>query len=130
MKKTTSTLLAVAVIAAMSFAIASCSKEKTNEAPTITLQEPEENATVALNDEIHVEGTASDDNELHEMAIWVTYMGDTLPNPEYPTVHAMKTYDFHSHYDATAAGTYTVNVVAADHEGLITSVTRTVTVTP
>lgn len=127
MKRTTSTLLALAVIAAMSFAIASCSKEETNAAPTITLVEPENNSTVTLGNEIHVEGTATDDNELHEMAIWITYMGDTVEN-SYPTVHAMKTYDFHTHYEATAAGTYTVNIVAADHEGLTASETRTVTV--
>ncbi len=111
----------------MAFTIASCSKEKTNASPTITLEEPGLNDTVALNGEIHVEGNVADDEELHEMAIWITYMGDTVDN-EYPTVHALKTYDFHRHYEATAAGTYTVNVVVADHEGLTASETRTVTV--
>lgn len=127
MKKKTTSLLALSVVVAIAFTIASCSKEKTNAAPTITLEEPENNSTVALGGEIHIEGTAADDEELHEMAIWVTYMGDTVDH-EYPTVHALKTYDFHRHYEATAAGTYTVNVVVADHEGLTATETRTVTV--
>lgn len=127
MKKTISTLFSLFMVIAITFGIASCSKEKTNEAPTITLDEPADNSTITLGNEIHVEGTATDDNELHEMAIWITYMGDTVAN-SYPTVHAQKSYDFHTHYEPVAAGTYTVNVVAADHDGLTTTETRTVTV--
>lgn len=126
MKKTT-TLLVLMVITVMAITFNSCKKEETNQAPTITLEEPENNSTVTLGNEIHIEGTAADDNELHEMAIWVTYMGDTVKT-SYPTVHALKTYDFHTHYEPTAAGTYTVNVVVADHDGLTTSEVRTVTV--
>ncbi len=127
MKKTTTTLLAAALVTGFAFTVQSCSKEEANQAPTIALVEPEMNATVTLGNEIHVEGTATDDNELHEMAIWITYMGDTVKTL-YPTVHALKTYDFHTHYEPVAAGSYTVNVVVADHEGLTASETRTVTV--
>ena len=127
MKKTTNTLLALAVLIEMATTFNSCKKDEVNQAPTLTLEEPENNSTVTLGNEIHVEGTAADDNELHEMAIWITYMGDTV-DTEYPTVHSLKTYDFHKHYEPVAAGTYTVNVVVADHESLTASETRTVTV--
>ena len=129
MKKTITSLLTASLLAVMALTFSSCKKDETNAAPTITLEEPENNSTVTLGDEIHIEGTVADDEELHEMAIWVTFMGDTVDN-EYPTVHALKTYDFHRHYETTAAGTYTVNVVVADHEGLTASETRTVTVAP
>ena len=127
MKKTITTLLALAVLIAMAVTFNSCKKDEPNQAPTITLEEPEDNSTVTLGNEIHVEGTAADDNELHEMAIWITYMGDTV-DTEYPTVHGLKTYDFHKHYEPVAAGTYTVSVVVADHEELTATVVRTVTV--
>lgn len=125
MKKTQTILMAVVVLLALTASVSSCKKNE-NKAPVISLVEPEDNSTVTVGNEIHVEGTMTDDESLHEAAILVIKGTDTVL-ATYPTVHELTSYPFHVHADATTAGTYTVKVFAEDHDGAQTTVTRTVT---
>lgn len=126
MKKTPTILTATVVLFALTTSISSCSKKAENKAPVINMLEPENNSSVTVGNEIHVEGTMTDDESLHEAAILVIKGTDTVL-ASYPTVHELTTYDFHVHADATTAGSYTVKVFAEDHDGEQTVVTRTVT---
>ncbi len=126
MKKMQTILMAVVVLLALTVTTSSCSKKAENKAPVISLVEPEDNSTVTVGNEIHVEGTMTDDESLHEAAILVIKGTDTVL-ATYPTVHELTSYPFHIHADATTAGTYTVKVFAEDHDGAQTTVTRTVT---
>lgn len=125
MKKTQTILMAVVVLLALTASVSSCKKNE-NKAPVISLVEPEDNSTVTVGNEIHVEGTMTDDESLHEAAILVIKGTDTVL-ATYPTVHELTSYPFHVHADAATAGTYTVKVFAEDHDGAQTTVTRTVT---
>jgi hypothetical protein len=125
MKKAQTILMAVVVLLALTASVSSCKKNE-NKAPVISLVEPEDNSTVTVGNEIHVEGTMTDDESLHEAAILVIKGTDTVL-ATYPTVHELTSYPFHVHADATTAGTYTVKVFAEDHDGAQTTVTRTVT---
>ena len=125
MKKTQTILMAAFVLFALTATVSSCKKNE-NKAPVITLMEPENNSSVTVGNEIHIEGTMTDDESLHEAAILVIKGTDTV-QATYPMVHELTTYDFHVHADATTAGSYTVKVFAEDHDGEQTVVIRSVT---
>ncbi len=132
MKRTHVFLLALTVMATITISVSSCKKDEAeNQAPFITVDEPADNSTITVGTEIHIEGTMSDDEVLHEASILVYLAGvDTPVFANYPMVHDLKTYDFHTHYDAPAvAGTYKVHVKAIDHDGTNTEKVLTVTVT-
>lgn len=126
MKKMQTILTVTIALLSITIATPSCSKKAENKAPVITMLEPEDNSSVTVGNEIHVQGTMTDDESLHEAAILVIKGTDTIL-ASYPTVHELTTYDFHAHADATTAGSYTVKVFAEDHDGEQTVVTRTVT---
>lgn len=127
MKKLTG-VLAIALIALV-YTLPSCKKTE-NKAPVIVLDEPADGETIAITDSLHIEGTASDDDELHEMSILITsHMGDTV-FAQYPTVHAMKTYTFHYHFHPADTGMFHLHVAAEDHEDGLTTKEVMFNVTP
>lgn len=98
------------------FHLSAC-KEKENLPPVIVVDEPTEGAMTMLPDSTHIEGTVTDDDELHEMSVVVkNHMGDTVL-AQYPTVHALKTYIFHYHFTTSDTGMYHLYVTAEDHDG-------------
>lgn len=127
MKKLTG-ILAIALLAVV-YSLPSCKKTE-NKAPVIVLDEPADGESIVLTDSLHIEGTASDDDELHEMSVLVTsHMGDTV-FASYPTVHALKTYTFHYHFHPADTGMFHLQIAAADHEDAVTTKEVMFTVTP
>lgn len=127
MKKLTGILAITLFI--LAYTLPSCKKNE-NQAPVVVIDEPADGETIALTDSVHIEGTASDDDALHEMSILITsHMGDTV-FAQYPTVHALKTYTFHYHFHPADTGMFHLHVAAADHEDAVTTKEVMFTVTP
>lgn len=103
------------IIASLVF-VSSCSKE--NKAPVITFEEPEVGAIDTIPNETHIEGSTTDDDGLNNINVFVfnaandTLMKDTI------NAAGAKEKRFHYHYTATAAGSYSAQVVASDIKGL------------
>lgn len=117
MKSTIKTTVAIAAtVISLVFIMASCSKKSENQAPVISIIEPTTGDSTALSDSVHIEITMTDDESLHEAAILVLGSAGDTAFQQYPTVHALKTYTFHQHFHATAAGSYQLKVVATDHD--------------
>ena len=111
--------LSALVLSAFAFAVSACGDKK-NEAPVITIDEPVDGSTWQVDSTIHIEATVTDDEGLHEMGVYVFNSGGTVFQ-EIVSVHDVKTKDYHEHFTIIGAGTYTVKVVAEDHEGLETT---------
>ena len=126
MKKKHIIFLSLTLIATIAFTISSCAKK--NAAPVIDIQEPLNNEMVTLPDSVHVEGTITDDESLHEASIVIIKSTGDTAFQDYPYVHDLKKYDFHYHFHPSTAGTYTLHVTAADHKELKTEKTLTIMV--
>ena len=121
MKKIETIFLSVVFIAVLTVSISSCSKKNENAAPVVVIDEPTEGAMTMLPDSTHIEGTATDDEELHELSVIVkNHMGVTVFE-QYPTVHALPSYSFHYHFATSDTGMYHLHITAADHDGGLTS---------
>jgi hypothetical protein len=127
MKKSTLVFAAVALLLAVF--VSSCSK-KGNEAPVVTITEPDNNATVALSDSLHIEGKMTDDESLHEAIIVVTNSTGGVVFQAVPTVHDLKTYTFHYHFQPIVVGSYKLSVTAEDHDGKSSTAERDFTAIP
>lgn len=103
--------------------LTSC-KKKTSEIdtenPFLSIVEPMANDTtsMAVEPEIHVEFTATDNNKLKSLSVTLK---DNLNNTLFsssPTVDGLKSYSFHQHYlpTMTITGTtlFKVNIIATD----------------
>jgi hypothetical protein len=122
--KVQNAFFALILISAIAVSVSSCSSKKQNRAPVITVEEPDDNAMIALTDSIHIEGTVTDDEGLHEMSVLILKStGDTAAR-EYPYVHDLKTYPFHYHFHPSATGTYTLQITAEDHDEKSSIVSR------
>lgn len=128
MKKTFFVL--TAVILSLGTYLSSCG-DKSNNAPVVTLTDPENNSTVSLSDSVHIEGKMTDDESLHEASIIIknTGTGDTVFT-QYPTVHDLKTYTFHYHFRPVVVGAYKLSVTTEDHDGKSSVAERDFTATP
>lgn len=124
MKKTQTIILSLTVIAALAFTISSCDP-KQNTAPVIDIEEPLASDTILLGDSVHVEGTVTDDESLHELMVTVTNATGGTVFQSVPTVHDLKTYSFHYHVTPLSTGTHTLTVIAEDHEEKSATATRT-----
>ena len=127
MKRTQTIFLALVVIIAITFAVSSCG-QKENQTPVVTIEEPADNDTISVTDSLHIEGTLTDDESLHEASILVIQSTGDTALLEYPYVHDLKTYDYHYHFHPSSVGTYTVKVTAEDHEEKSSTVIRSITV--
>lgn len=120
--------LSALILTAFAFAVSSCGHK--NEAPVINLEEPDATSNLVLGDSIHIEGTVTDDESLHEMSITITNPSGGTVFQSFPTVHNLKTYDFHYHFTPLAAEVLTLTIIAEDHEGESATKTATITVSP
>ena len=126
MKQIKTILMSLTLITTIAFAISSCAKK--NAAPVVNIEEPTDNEMVALTDSAHIEGTLTDDEELHEASVLVIKSTGDTALQDYPYVHDLKTYSFHYHFHPVTTGTYTLKVTAIDHAENSTTATRTFTV--
>jgi hypothetical protein len=113
-----STFLTIISVVAVVFLVqlTSC-REKENQNPVIVVDEPTDGAMTILPDSTHIEGTVTDEDALHELSLVIkNHMGDTV-FAQYPTVHALKTYNFHYHFATSDTGMYHLHVTAEDHDG-------------
>ena len=103
--------------------LTSCKKKTSEidtEKPFLSIVEPMANDTtsMAVEPEIHVEFTATDNNKLKSLSVTLK---DNLNNTLFsssPTVDGLKSYSFHQHYlpTMTITGTtlFKVNIIATD----------------
>jgi hypothetical protein len=128
MKK--SIFLAIAI--ALTIFTFSC--KKANQAPVISLNEPAANSTYISGDEVHMEGTTTDDYGLKTGYLSVIKTADSsiLFNYSLSDAATKTSYYFHQHYipTVTASTPMKVYIVFEDKEGLKTSQKIDITVNP
>jgi hypothetical protein len=120
----------------LSFTFVACDKEDDmtdKDAPVIILTEPVDGGEFANGEEIHIEGTVTDES-LHEFKIEIknNSTGAVLFS-ESPTVHDKTSYDFHTHYEVNGITEHTeatLTIEVADHSDNITKKTLTVHLKP
>lgn len=114
-------IITIAFLCLMVIAVQSCKKK--NEAPVVTIQEPMVGDTIVSGGELHFQGTASDDNELHEGKLEVLRAtDDSVLLRATLTVHALKSYTFHEHFDilTTVPMAAKARATFSDHDEAIT----------
>ena len=114
--------------------------KKANQAPEITVDEPAINQVYNISligTEVHIEGTATDDEGLHSGFLSIIRNSDSavMFSYELPSVHDTKSYDFHEHYepiDSTIIGNTPMKVYVKfeDHEDLLTTKVIDISVNP
>ncbi len=113
-----------------------CKKETTDTVkPVLTIGEPAEGTIFTLTDdpEVHIEFTLTDETSLHEVDIEVKDGTGTVIFSDAPTVHDLKLYDYHEHFEPTGITgevNMTLTVTAADHGDNITTQTVNFKVKP
>lgn len=131
--KTNASLIALIAIGMLT-GIASCKKESDTEKPVIAIDEPTANDTISLSssDSVHVEFTASDNEELHEVSVSVTNSAGTSFLSDTEDVDK-SVYAYHKHFlptGITSPTPFTLTVAASDHSGNEESKTVTFIVVP
>ncbi len=124
------TLLSALAAALLATGIQSC--KKANTAPVVNWLTPTDTTVVTLPDSIAMQGTVSDEGDLHELAIYmVREQTDTVLYQDI-YVHGLKAYSYRANFfpDSTQTGVYMLYVSAQDHEGGNTLFTRSFTVQP
>jgi len=101
----------------------SCKKktsELDTEKPYLSIVEPMANDTtsMAIEPEIHVEFTATDNDQLKSLSVTLKDGLNNILFSSIPTVDGLKSYSFHQHYlpTMTITGTtlFKVNIIATD----------------
>jgi len=124
-------ILAVALLCLIVIAVQSCKKK--NEAPVVTIEEPMVGDTIVSGGELHFQGTASDDNELHEGKLEVLRAADdSVLLSATLTVHALKSYAYHEHFDilTTTPMAAKARATFSDHDEVTTVKEVTVQLMP
>ena len=103
--------------------LTSCKKKTSEidtEKPFLSIVEPMANDTtsMAVEPEIHVEFTATDNNKLKSLSVTLKDGLNNILFSSNPTVDGLKSYSFHQHYlpIMTITGTtlFKVNIIATD----------------
>jgi hypothetical protein len=103
--------------------LTSCKKKTSEidtEKPFLSIVEPMANDTtsMAVEPEIHVEFTATDNNKLKSLSVTLKDGLNNILFSSNPTVDGLKSYSFHQHYlpTMTITGTtlFKVNIIATD----------------
>jgi hypothetical protein len=103
--------------------LTSCKKKTSEidtEKPFLSIVEPMANDTtsIAMEPEIHVEFTATDNNKLKSLSVTLKDNLNNILFSSSPTVDGLKSYSFHQHYlpTMTITGTtlFKVNIIATD----------------
>jgi hypothetical protein len=121
-------IISIIIISISFFACSKHTHSTTTDAtkPIITVAEPTANDTLslALEPEVHVEFTTTDESGLHELNVLVIKNStDTLLNDN-PTVHDLTTYAYHEHVIPTGIISVTpmkVVITVNDHGNNIES---------
>jgi len=101
----------------------SCKKktsELDTEKPYLSIVEPMANDTtsMAIEPEIHVEFTATDNDQLKSLSVTLKDGLNNILFSSNPTVDRLKSYSFHQHYlptmTITGATLFKVNIIATD----------------
>lgn len=127
--------LAVATATILTASIYSCKKDTPDtEKPVITLSEPMMNDTLSLSveDSVHIEFSAIDNIELHDVAVNITNIGGTNVYTTTDDVDA-KTFSYHKHFvpsGITTVTPFTLKIDASDHSGNATNQSLTFYVKP
>jgi hypothetical protein len=126
--------LSIFLAIAIALSIFTFSCKKANQAPVISLNEPAANSTYISGDEVHIEGTTTDDYGLKNGYLSVIKTADSsiLFNYALSDAATKTSYYFHQHYIPTviASTPMKVYVVFEDKEGLKTSQKIDITVNP
>jgi len=112
--------VSLALMALLAFNFNACKKDDDTEKPTLAIIEPLAGDTLYLSQdpEIHVEFTAADNEELHEV---VVELKDAEGNSFLSNTEDVdqKTFSFHEHVmpDIAAGIEFTLRIEANDHSG-------------
>lgn len=118
--KNLKTSVILALLALLAFNFNACKKDDDTEKPTLAIIEPLAGDTLYLlqDPEIHVEFTASDNEELHEVSV---ELKDKEGNSFLSLTEDVdqKTFSFHDHVmpDIVAGIEFTLRIEANDHSG-------------
>lgn len=114
--------------------LTACHKDNHEEVTaTISFMEPTDGDTIALNEELHAEGTILGSAELHGYTLT---MKNITTNEELLNVSSIghaSSYAFHEHWVNTVSDTSTIQIVVAvelDHDGNKTSKTINIVALP
>jgi len=103
---------------------AGCKNEpdKVINAPLVVIDQPVPVATYHNNDTLLIQGTLSDDDELHEASVMIRTTTDTLFSFD-PFVHELQTYPLDTFWIVNGMSTSTpsfLTVIAANHHDKVT----------
>lgn len=121
--------------------ISSCKKDTTTtttdavdtEKPVVIITSPKANNKFMNGDTIRIQGTATENDELHEMKITLkNTTKDTLLFSETPVVHALKSYTINTMCiaKAIAHSDCVLTITASDHSSNVTTVTVPIMLMP
>ena len=97
--------------------VASCKKNPGPENPVITLTSPADTLVINVGDTISINGTVTDNESLHEVFISFKNNGsDSVLINDNPYTHGSKSYTFRYTWYPSYTSTYTLNVIAQDHD--------------
>lgn len=112
----------VLTVLLVTFSLYSCKKEEveTPVTATISIAEPTSTDTIALNEEVHFEGTVSGSAEMHGYT--VTFTNGTTSSVLYTKSYDIHSsaYNFHEHWINNVTDTTIVKLkidVTKDHDG-------------
>jgi hypothetical protein len=110
----------IGLLGIVSLAFNACKKDEDTEKPTLAVVEPLAGDTLFLSQdpEIHIEFTASDNEELHEVSINLKDANGNVFLTKIEDVD-QKTFSFHEHVTPTLTTgvEFTLNIEADDHSG-------------
>lgn len=132
--KTIQTISVFSLILFVAFCLNACKKKDVNQAPTVTVTLPTEGQNFTSGGLLHIQATASDDKELHEMAVRLTRdSDDSLYFSADPAVHELSSYTFDSTIivpSVSSMANFTLSVEAMDHDNGDTKKTLTIHIMP
>ncbi|MCU7549565.1 Ig-like domain-containing protein [Chitinophagaceae bacterium LB-8] len=97
--------------------IVSCSKNKDEEAPVITISSPTNNQSFAAGQTVNVSATVTDNVELHEVHLFVTNNATGHEVVHFEQHADAKTLNIDKSFTAQTGITYRIRVEADDHAG-------------
>jgi hypothetical protein len=130
----TNTFMIFAVSIGMLSGTAACKKDNDTQKPVIAIEEPMANDTISLasTDSIHIEFTASDNEELHEVSVSVRNSAGTSFLSSTEDVDKA-VYAYHEHFlpsGITGPTSFTLTIDASDHSENTESTTVSFIVIP
>lgn len=131
MRKHFKTISVIAASFAVIFSVQSCKKETGNQPPVIELQKPTANTVIEAGNALHIQGTVTDEDALHEGRIQLSTATETLWDTAF-SVHGMKSHHFHEHFHTHVSDTThaTFKISFSDHDENVATKEVSVTFLP